>query len=86
MVFVHGELWRAAAVNGRNIPKGARVRVKKVAGLTLEVEPVEAAASRSPDQIFVIPAEEALRGDKRCWKFRAIGLGDRGRHFSVLVF
>jgi membrane-bound serine protease (ClpP class) len=42
MVFVHGELWRATAVNGLQIPKGARVRVKKVAGLTLEVEPVAA--------------------------------------------
>jgi membrane-bound serine protease (ClpP class) len=40
MVFVHGELWRAAAVNGETIPKGARVRVRKVVGLTLEVEPV----------------------------------------------
>jgi membrane-bound serine protease (ClpP class) len=40
-VFVHGELWRAAAQTGENIPVGARVRVKKVKGLTLEVEPVE---------------------------------------------
>jgi membrane-bound serine protease (ClpP class) len=40
MVFVHGELWRAAAVDGGPIPKGARVRVRKVVGLTLEVEPV----------------------------------------------
>jgi membrane-bound serine protease (ClpP class) len=40
-VFVHGELWRAAAHNGENIPVGARVRVKKVKGLTLEVEPLE---------------------------------------------
>ncbi len=38
MVFVHGELWRASA-NGE-IPKGARVRVQKVKGLTLQVEPV----------------------------------------------
>jgi membrane-bound serine protease (ClpP class) len=42
MVFVHGELWRAAAPPGLSIPKGARVRVKKVEGLTLEVEPVKA--------------------------------------------
>src|ERR1700734_337098 len=41
MVFVHGELWRAAARGGEEIPKGSRVRVKKVAGLTLEVEPVK---------------------------------------------
>ena|SRR5215469_16000924 len=39
MVFVHGELWRAAAPQG--IPRGARVRVKRVEGLTLQVEPVE---------------------------------------------
>jgi membrane-bound serine protease (ClpP class) len=39
MVRVHGELWRAAAVNGGNIPKGARVRVKSIHGLTLDVEP-----------------------------------------------
>jgi membrane-bound serine protease (ClpP class) len=38
MVRVHGELWRAAAPAGQSIPKGARVRVKKVTGLTLEVE------------------------------------------------
>jgi membrane-bound serine protease (ClpP class) len=42
MVFIHGELWRAASRGGVPIPKGARVRVKKVAGLTLEVEPVMA--------------------------------------------
>ncbi len=40
-VFVHGELWRAAARMGESIPAGSRVRVKKVKGLTLEVEPVE---------------------------------------------
>jgi len=39
---VHGELWRAAAPAGVNIPKGARVRVRKVKGLTLEVEPAHA--------------------------------------------
>ena len=39
MVRIHGELWRAATAAG-DIPKGARVRVKKVDGLTLEVEPV----------------------------------------------
>lgn len=42
MVFVHGELWRATAIDGQEIPKGTYVRVKKVAGLTLEVEPVPA--------------------------------------------
>ena len=41
MVFVHGELWRAAAPDGATIPKGARVRVKKVEGLLLHVEPVQ---------------------------------------------
>lgn len=38
MVFVHGELWRAAA--SQPIPKGARVRVVRVEGLTVYVEPV----------------------------------------------
>jgi membrane-bound serine protease (ClpP class) len=40
MVRIHGELWRAATSAGEMIPKGARVRVRKVDGLTLEVEPV----------------------------------------------
>jgi membrane-bound serine protease (ClpP class) len=39
MVLVHGELWRAMA--HEKIPKGARVRVVKVDGLTLHVEPKE---------------------------------------------
>jgi len=37
-VFVHGELWRAASP--RAIPRGVRVRVVRVEGLTLYVEPV----------------------------------------------
>jgi membrane-bound serine protease (ClpP class) len=41
MVFIHGELWRAAAPNGATIPKGARVRVRRVEGLVLHVEPVK---------------------------------------------
>ena len=41
MVRVHGELWRAAARAGEHIPVGAQVRVRKVNGLTLEVEPVK---------------------------------------------
>jgi membrane-bound serine protease (ClpP class) len=40
MVFVHGELWRAATLSAESIPKGARVRVRGVRGLTLDVEPV----------------------------------------------
>jgi membrane-bound serine protease (ClpP class) len=40
MVRIHGELWRAAAAAGETIPKGTRVRVRKVDGLTLQVEPV----------------------------------------------
>lgn len=39
MVFVAGELWRAVA--GEKIEQGSRVRVKKVDGLTVEVEAVE---------------------------------------------
>jgi membrane-bound serine protease (ClpP class) len=38
MVFVHGELWRAVA--SQPIPRGARVRILRVDGLTLVVEPV----------------------------------------------
>jgi len=43
MVRVHGELWKAAA--SAAIPRGARVRVTKMQGLTLEVEPVKPAQS-----------------------------------------
>src|SRR3984957_2709576 len=42
MVLLHGVLAGAESRGGMPIPKGARVRVKKVAGLTLEVEPVMA--------------------------------------------
>jgi membrane-bound serine protease (ClpP class) len=45
MVFVHGELWRAHATSA--IPQGARVRVRRVEGLTLHVEQVDTATSRS---------------------------------------
>jgi membrane-bound serine protease (ClpP class) len=45
LVRVHGELWRAASQSGESIPKGARARVKRVDGLTVQVEPV--APSRS---------------------------------------
>jgi len=45
MVRVHGELWRAAGRTGETIPKGAQVRVKKVVGLTLEVEVVQEVGS-----------------------------------------
>jgi membrane-bound serine protease (ClpP class) len=37
-VFVKGALWRARAMNGP-IPRGTRVRVRDVEGLTLRVEP-----------------------------------------------
>jgi membrane-bound serine protease (ClpP class) len=36
-VFIHGEIWEARAAT--KIAPGARVRVKEVKGLTLEVEP-----------------------------------------------
>lgn len=39
MVFLQGELWRATS--NREIPKGTQVRVTKVDGLTVYVEPVE---------------------------------------------
>jgi membrane-bound serine protease (ClpP class) len=38
LVFVRGELWRAVAP--RPLDKGARVRIVRVDGLTLHVEPV----------------------------------------------
>jgi len=38
-VFVHGELWDA--VSSANVPAGERVRVSKVDGLELTVEPAE---------------------------------------------
>ncbi|HXX45443.1 MAG TPA: nodulation protein NfeD [Candidatus Acidoferrales bacterium] len=47
MVRVHGELWRAAAPNGASIPAGARVRVKAIHGLTLEVEPAQQTSGSS---------------------------------------
>ncbi len=40
MVLVHGELWRAAS--SEPIAKGAQVRVNRIQGLTLFVEPVHA--------------------------------------------
>lgn len=40
MVRVHGELWRATS--GESLPEGARVRVRHVDGLKLDVEPVSA--------------------------------------------
>ena len=39
MVRIHGELWQARSAGA--IPAGARVRVLRVDGLTLEVEPLE---------------------------------------------
>jgi membrane-bound serine protease (ClpP class) len=51
MVFVQGELWRAvrAETGGPRepIPKGARVRVVKVEGLTLYVEPSDGSAPQA---------------------------------------
>lgn len=41
MIFIHGELWKAVPQRESKLAKGAMVRVKKVSGLTLEVEPVE---------------------------------------------
>jgi membrane-bound serine protease (ClpP class) len=38
MARVHGEMWRVAAPKGESIQKGSWVRVKKVDGLTLQVE------------------------------------------------
>jgi membrane-bound serine protease (ClpP class) len=46
MVLVHGELWRAVAA--QRIPKGAQVRVRRVDGLTLNVEPLDPASGTPP--------------------------------------
>ena len=43
MIRVHGELWRASAME--SLSEGTRIRVKRVDGLKLEVEPVKAAGS-----------------------------------------
>ena len=42
MVRVHGELWRA--VSSQPMPEGSSVRVTKVEGLKLYVEPVQVAS------------------------------------------
>lgn len=42
MIRIHGELWRA--VSTQPVPEGKPVRVLKVEGLKLYVEPVEATA------------------------------------------
>jgi len=45
MIRIHGELWRA--VSTRPVPEGKSVRVLKIEGLKLYVEPIEATASAS---------------------------------------
>jgi len=47
MVMVHGELWRASS--SVTIPRGAQVRVRRVLGLTLEVEPADSATRPQGD-------------------------------------
>lgn len=46
MVFIHGELWRAIAPDGAVLPKGTRIRVRKVERLLLHVEPVDLPAGK----------------------------------------
>jgi membrane-bound serine protease (ClpP class) len=43
-VLIHGELWNARA--GRRVERGARVRVKSMDGLRLEVEAAETPAGK----------------------------------------
>jgi membrane-bound serine protease (ClpP class) len=45
MIRIHGELWRAVAA--QPVPEGKPVRVLKIEGLKLYVEPIEATASAS---------------------------------------
>ena len=46
MIRIHGELWRA--ISQEPLPEGKPVRVLKMEGLKLYVEPVEAKASATP--------------------------------------
>jgi membrane-bound serine protease (ClpP class) len=46
MVRMHGELWRAVAPEA--IPAGARVRVVRVTGLTVQVAPADDATPARP--------------------------------------
>jgi membrane-bound serine protease (ClpP class) len=46
MIRVHGELWRA--VSKSSVPEGTKVRVLRIDGLKLEVEPVAAAVPSAP--------------------------------------
>jgi membrane-bound serine protease (ClpP class) len=46
MVRVHGELWQATAAG--TITRGTAVRVLRVDGLTLQVEPLDAASRTRP--------------------------------------
>ena len=41
LVRVHGEIWQAAVKGSETLARGARVRVKGVHGLKLEIEPVK---------------------------------------------
>jgi membrane-bound serine protease (ClpP class) len=45
MIRVHGELWRASSA--QSVPAGAAVRVLRVEGLKLEVEPAQASAAQN---------------------------------------
>jgi membrane-bound serine protease (ClpP class) len=45
MILVHGERWQA--VSTQDIPQGARVRVRRIAGLTLTVEPMDMPSAAS---------------------------------------
>ena len=46
MIRIHGETWRA--VSGADVPAGAAVKVLRVEGLKLQVEPVGAEGSQIP--------------------------------------
>jgi len=37
-VFVHGEIWKAVVSKGGSLPKGSKIKVVKVKGMTIEVE------------------------------------------------
>ena len=51
-VFVHGEIWRAASLT--RIPPGIAVRVTRIDGLTIEVEPLY------PDRLMIEPPPRSI--------------------------
>ncbi|MDH5405797.1 MAG: nodulation protein NfeD [Candidatus Aminicenantes bacterium] len=47
-VFIHGEIWKAVVSKGGSLPKGSKVKVVRVKGLTIEVEGWSESSHLSP--------------------------------------